>query len=264
MSCTSYVLSPLFSGIILGDDVGLPEVMAALHPLLCQHSIDVHPHCEFDSDSDECGVIHMSNGKDFISLLNGVLSFHLSVSVASHDSLGARQAATKSLSSLITDLTESSALDVERQISCCRSTRPRGQLSDGATVFGFGCIADAKANGYSFSYGITHARRSDLHGNDSLAYVEGPSVGGDIHEYLVLSNHKVLTLADIKAAVRGGGRVFWKNSMYEVKRSIDSVGNEVFNIIYDQGSWNESCTSLTHPDGKTLTGLECDFILPRQ
>lgn len=62
-----------------------------------------------------------------------------------------------------------------------------------------------------------------------------------------------MSLAEIKAALAAGRRVFWCNPGYEVIK--DKVGQYLIKC-----HMNGSCIGLTHLDGATLNGEESEFF----
>tara|TARA_R110000868_G_scaffold1117_1_gene8580 strand:+ start:991 stop:1197 length:207 start_codon:yes stop_codon:yes gene_type:complete len=62
---------------------------------------------------------------------------------------------------------------------------------------------------------------------------------------------------DIKSFIRTGGRVFWKNRMYEVQQHQLRSGNDQWLIVC---AHNNHAIGLTHQDGRTLNGAESDFF----
>ena len=65
-----------------------------------------------------------------------------------------------------------------------------------------------------------------------------------------------MNLAEIKAAVNDGKKVFWSNALYQVKKNIFPSGNENWDIVC---SSNGHRIGLTWTDEKTLNGKEEDF-----
>ena len=62
-----------------------------------------------------------------------------------------------------------------------------------------------------------------------------------------------MNLTEIKAALKAGKKVYWSNSLYEVKKSKDDY------VI--QCKSNNHCIGLTWTDGVTLNGKEEDFYI---
>ncbi|CAM3559566.1 hypothetical protein [Parendozoicomonas haliclonae] len=63
-----------------------------------------------------------------------------------------------------------------------------------------------------------------------------------------------MTLEEIKQAIEGGKRVFWKSQLYEVIN--DHFGGYLI-VCMD----NDSAIGLTWQDGKTMNGKEEDFFI---
>ncbi len=63
-----------------------------------------------------------------------------------------------------------------------------------------------------------------------------------------------MSLAEIKAAIEAGQRVFWCNPGYEVIK--DKLGQYLIKC-----RMNSSCMGLTHLDGITLNGDEDEFFI---
>jgi hypothetical protein len=67
-----------------------------------------------------------------------------------------------------------------------------------------------------------------------------------------------MTLEEIKAAVNKGKKVFWSNSLYEVKKGVYPSGNEHWDIVCRS---NGHSIGLTWTDEKTMNGKEDDFYI---
>lgn len=61
-----------------------------------------------------------------------------------------------------------------------------------------------------------------------------------------------MTLDEIKNALKKGLTVYWSNEAYIVYE--DRIGHYLIEHL------NGSCIGLTHVDGITLNGDECDFF----
>jgi len=63
-----------------------------------------------------------------------------------------------------------------------------------------------------------------------------------------------MTVNEIKRAVDKGNRVYWSSRAYTVVK--DSIGKYLIRCRL-----NSDCIELTHQDGITLNGKECEFFM---
>ena len=64
-----------------------------------------------------------------------------------------------------------------------------------------------------------------------------------------------MNLNEIKQAIKDGKKVYWSNTLYEVKKWKDE---DKYDIICNANGY---CIGLTWQDGKTLNGKEKDFFI---